>query len=51
MLIIFGAACLAVLVEAAVRNFVLLNLYPYTTGHLMIVPYAGKPGQLSPAPQ
>ncbi len=27
------------IVHRAARNFVLLNLYPYTNGHLMIVPY------------
>ena len=31
-----------VLVRAE-RNFVLLNLYPYTSGHLMIAPYAHVP--------
>jgi ATP adenylyltransferase len=31
------------------RNFVLLNLYPYTSGHLMIAPYAHVP-TLSDAP-
>jgi ATP adenylyltransferase len=26
-------------VHRAKRNFIVLNLYPYTSGHLMIVPY------------
>ena len=35
----------------AEHNFVLLNLYPYTSGHLMIAPYAhvGTLEQAEPA--
>jgi ATP adenylyltransferase len=28
------------IVERAARNFIILNRYPYTSGHVMIVPYA-----------
>jgi len=28
------------IVERAAKNFIILNRYPYTTGHVLIVPYA-----------
>ena len=31
------------IIHRAEKNFVLLNLYPYTSGHLMIAPYAHVP--------
>jgi ATP adenylyltransferase len=34
-----------------VHNYVLLNLYPYTTGHLMIAPYAHVASLLDCAPE
>jgi ATP adenylyltransferase len=38
------------LVLRAERNFIMLNLYPYTNGHLMIAPYehVATPGEAQP---
>jgi ATP adenylyltransferase len=38
------------IVHRAARNFVVLNLYPYISGHLLIVPYAHL-GELDAAPK
>jgi ATP adenylyltransferase len=38
------------IVHRAAHNFIILNLYPYISGHTMIVPYAHLP-ELSAAPK
>ncbi len=40
----------SLVVLRARRNFVILNRYPYTSGHVMIVPYAHEP-KLAGMPQ
>ena len=38
-------------VHRAKRNFIVLNLYPYTSGHLMIVPYEHVDNLAGAAPE
>jgi ATP adenylyltransferase len=40
----------ALIVSRGLKNFIILNRYPYTSGHVMVVPYAHHPDLTSSDP-